>query len=294
MAQSNQNETTTTAETAVAGTAPEVAMRARVAALQKLVTPLLTAIYEVQGSMGQTGEGAAEANTELLGKLIDNAATMGAQTATSLGAGAGAEHDWVRWGVATAVSQCVAAHYRATGRPLPAAESEGLVGALAEFEKKFPSLMPVGPEYGALGLGLFRAKLLEAMVPVVGAVAQYAFGRPEHALLSEVSERILQAGETVTRSLAPAGATADAWRVLVWSVIKSASQLYTECHYAEADRLLYMDPEERAAYFAEHGQQVPMEKVWQAFDQRMGMLATLIAYIDLPASAKLDDPEWAS
>lgn len=270
----------------------DATLRTRVAALQKLVTPLLTAIYEVQGSMGQTGEGAAEQNFELLGKLIDNAASMGAQTAKALGAGAGADHDWVRWGVASAVSQCVAAHYRATGRPLPAAESEGLVNAFNEFEKKYPSLMPVGPEYGPLGLGLFRAKLLDALVPVVGAVAQYAFGRPEHGLLSEVTERILQASETVTRALAPANATPDSWRVLVWSVIKAAAQFYTECHFTEADRLVYMDPEERAAYFAEHGQQVPMQKVWQAFDQRMAMLTTLIAYIDVPDSAKLDNPEW--
>ena len=275
-----------------AAASDETLLHARVAALQKLITPLLTAIYEVQGSMGQTGDGAAEANIELLGKLLDNATTIGAQTAKALGAGAGGDHDWVRWGIATAVSQCVAAHYRATSRPLPPAESEGLIGALGELEKKFPSLMPVGPEYGPLALGLFRAKLLEALVPVVSAVASYTFGRQEHALLSEVSERILQASEMVTRALAPANATADAWRVLVWSVVKSAAQLYAECHYAEADRLMYMDPEERAGYFAEHGQNVPMDKVWQAFDQRMGMLTTLVAYIDLPPSARLDDPSW--
>lgn len=289
MAQPADNTAATAAPTKAEA---ETALHARVAALQKLVTPLLTAIYEVQGSMGQTGEGAVEANMELLAKLVDNAATIGAQTAKSLGAGAGGDHDWVRWGVASAVTQCVAAHYRATSRPLPPAEAEGLIGALAELEKKFPSLMPVGPEYGPLALGLFRAKLLEALVPVVSAVAGYTFGRQEHALLGEVSERILQASEMVTRALAPATAGADAWRVLVWSVVKSAGQLYAECHYAEADRLMYMDPEERAGYFAEHGANVPMDKVWQAFDQRMGMLTTLVAYIELPPSARLDDPTW--
>jgi hypothetical protein len=268
-------------------------LRARVAAVQKIVMPLLTAIYEVQGSIGQTGEAKnEEQQIELLGKLLDNAVTVSQQTATHLGAGAASEHDWVRWGLATASSQCVAAHYRATGRPLPAAESEGLVKAFDEYEKRFPALLPVGPEYGALGLGMFRAKLMEAMVPVVGAVAQYAFGRQEHALLSEITQRILQAAEMVTRALAPSKAAPEEWRVLAWSVIKSAAQIYTEGHYAEADRLLYMDPEERAAYFAEHGQNVPMTKVWQQFDQRMGMLTTLAAYVELPPSAKLDNPEW--
>lgn len=271
---------------------PEAALRVRVAALQKIITPLLTAIYEVQGSIGQTGDEAVAQNVELLSKLLENSVTLSQQTAKSLGAGSGADHDWVRWGVATAASQCVAAHYRATGRPLPPAESEGLAKAFEEYEKQFPGLLPVGPEYGPLGLGLFRAKLLEAMTPVVGAVAQYAFGRQEHALLSEVTQRILQAAEMVTRALAPASASADEWRILAWSVIKSSGQIYTECHYAEADRLLYMDPEERAAYFSEHGQQVPMAKVWQQFDQRMGMLTTLVAYVELPASTKIDNPDW--
>ncbi|MGE3769686.1 MAG: hypothetical protein AB7G06_01910 [Bdellovibrionales bacterium] len=267
-------------------------LRARVAAVQKIITPLLMAIYEVQGSIGQTGTEATNQNIDLLGKLLDNTVTFSQQTATQLGGGTGAEHDWVRWGLATASSQCVAAHYRATGRPLPPAESDGLAAAFNEFEKRFPSLLPVGPEYGPLGLGMFRAKLLEAMTPVVGACAQYAFGRQEHALLSEVTQRLLQASEMVTRALAPPTATPDEWRILAWSVIKSAGQIYTECHYAEADRLLYMEPEERSAYFAEHGQQVPMTKVWQQFDQRMGMLTTLAAYVELPASSKLDNPEW--
>lgn len=287
--------TTSTEDSVIAAPAtdnPEAALRVRVASLQKIITPLLTAIYEVQGSIGQTGDDAAAQNVELLGKLLENSVTLAAQTSKSLGAGSGADHDWVRWGVATAASQCVAAHYRATGRPLPPAESEGLSKAFEEYEKQFPGLLPVGPEYGPLGLGLFRAKLLEAMTPVVGAVAQYAFGRQEHALLSEVTQRILQAAEMMTRALAPSTASADEWRVLAWSVIKSSAQIYTECHYAEADRLLYMDPEERAAYFTEHGQQVPMAKVWTAFDQRMGMLTTLVAYIDLPASTKIDNPEW--
>jgi hypothetical protein len=40
-----------------------------------------------------------------------------------------------------------------------------------------------------------------------------------------------------------------------------------------------MEPEERAAYFAQHGNAFPMTKFWQAFNQRMAMLATLC---DLP------------
>ena len=49
-----------------------------------------------------------------------------------------------------------------------------------------------------------------------------------------------------------------------------------------------MEPDERAAYFAQHGQVVPMQQVWEAFNQRMVMLATLATYLEVPASAGLD------
>ena len=257
-------------------------LRARTAAMKDLVAPLLSALYEVQGSMGQTGETASDQNLKLLDKLIDNTTTIAARISETLGAGQGGDHDWVRWGVATGVSQCVAVYYRATSKPLPPAEAEGLLGAFAGLERRFPGLMPLGPEYGPLTLGMFRAKLLECMSPLVHAVATYSFSRPEHALIAEIAERILQASEMVTRALATPGATAEEWRALAWSVVKSAAGLYYECHWKEADRLLYMEPDERAAYFAEHGQQVPMDKVWQDFDQGLGMLTTLIAYVEIP------------
>jgi hypothetical protein len=138
----------------------------------------------------------------------------------------------------------------------------------------------------------FRAKMMEAMVPVVGAVAQYAFGRSEHALLAEVAEKLIKTADQVTRALAPAGCTPDQWRLLCWNVLKAAGSIYTESHYAEADRLLYMNPDERAAYYAQHGNIPPMTQVWQAFNQRMAMLATLATYLDVPASAQLDSEGW--
>ena len=96
----------------------------------------------------------------------------------------------------------------------------------------------------------------------------------------------------MTRALAPAGATPEQWRMLCWNILRASGQIYTECHYAEADRLLYMSPEERTAYFAQHGNIVPMTQVWQAFNQRMAMLATLATYLDVPAQAQLETQGW--
>jgi hypothetical protein len=198
----------------------------------------------------------------------------------------------VRWAVAGTASQIVASHYRATGKPLSEQDAAQLAQTVADLQGKFKHMASSGQEPVPNSIATFRAKTLEALVPVVGAAAQYAFGRAEHALVAEITEKLLKTSDQVTRALAPSGSNPEEWRLLCWSVLKSAGQIYTECHYAEADRLLYMNPDERAAYFAKHGNVVPMNRVWQAFNQRMAMLATLATYLEIPASAKMQGSEW--
>jgi len=213
-----------------------------------------------------------------------------------LAAQVGASEDqvdaWVRGALAGASAQVVGAAYKTSGRVMTEEEAERIAAIAIELQGKFKAQIPPGQENLPNTVATFRAKMLEAMVPVVGAVAQYSFGRSEHALLAEVAEKLVRTADQVTRALAPTGATPEEWRLLCWHVLKAAGQVYMESHFTEADRLLYMPADERAAYFAEHGQIVPMHQVWQAFNQRMAMLATLATYLDVPESACLDAGGW--
>ncbi len=255
--------------------------------------PLLTALNETPAGEGAEAK-PATLNAEQFGALIDSTVTLSNELAAKLGASEDQLDAWVRWALAGAASQIVASHYKATGQPLPADAAKNFAGIVDELQTKFKTQIPAGNEPLPNTVGTFRAKMMEAMVPVVGAVAQYSFGRAEHGLLAEVAEKLIRAADQVTRALAPAGCTPEQWRLLCWSILKAAGQVYTESHYAEADRLLYMNPDDRAAYFAQHGQVVPMTQVWQAFNQRMAMLATLATYLDVPPSARLDAEGWSS
>jgi hypothetical protein len=175
---------------------------------------------------------------------------------------------------------------------MTAEEADHIATIAIDLQSKFKAQIPAGQENMPNSIATFRAKMLEAMVPVVGAVAQYSFNRSEHALLAEAAERLVKTADQVTRALAPTGATPEEWRLLCWHVLKAAGQVYTEAHMAEADRLVYMPPEERAAYFAQYGQIPPMTQVWQSFNQRMAMLATLATYLEVPESARLDGGGW--
>jgi hypothetical protein len=258
--------------------------------------PLLQALMETPAGKEGAGNGTAQTaapHTEQFNALVDSTIVLSRELASQLGASEDQVDAWVRWALAGAASQVVAANFKATGQPLPAEEAKRLAGIAIDLQNKFKSMMPsTASEPMPNTIATFRAKMMEAMVPVVGALAQYSFGRAEHALLAEVADRLVKTADQVTRALAPSGSTPEQWRLLCWHVLRAAGQIYTESHYAEADRLLYMNPDERAAYFAQHGNVPPMTQVWQAFNQRMAMLATLATYLDVPASAQIDIAGW--
>ena len=227
--------------------------------------------------------------TGQLGTLIDSAVSLSHEMASGMGATEDQIDAWIRWSLARRRQRLVASNYRATGQPLCSRRlPKRLAAIVGELQEKFKSQIPAGNEPIPNTVATFRAKMMETLVTVVGAIAQYSFGRAEHALLAEVAERLVKTADQVTRALAPPGSTPEEWRLLCWNVLKAAGQIYTESHYAEADRLLYMNPDERAAYFAKHGNIVPMTQVWQAFNQRMAMLATLATYLEPPPAAQAD------
>jgi hypothetical protein len=269
-----------------------VKLHARVAVLKHVVTPLLQAMAEVKNANKENPQTPTpEEDAQTLGTLVDGAMALSAATTANFNQDNVAIDDSVRWMIAHAATQMVAARFRATGTIFPAEDAVTLAKSTFEIKEKFQSQSIGTGENVPNTLGIFRAKMLEALVPVVNAVAQYAFGRAEHLLLAQVAERLLKTADQVTRSLAPAGCTPKDWRLLCWSVLQAAGYLYSDCHFAEADRLLYMDKEERDSYFKEHDNMPPLHFVWQSFDQRMAMLATLITYLDVPESARLDEQQ---
>ncbi len=265
-------------------------MQTLLMAFRQLGLPLLQAASESQNK--QEGDASAPLNTEAMGPLVDSTVMLSQKLAAQAGASEDQVDAWVRWALAGAAAQVVASSYKASGRLLTEDEADRIASVAIDLQGKFKAEIPAGQENLPNTIATFRAKMLEAMVPVVGAVAQYSFGRSEHALLAEVAEKLVKTADQVTRALAPTGATPEEWRLLCWHVLKAAGQVYTESHFAEADRLLYMPAEERAAYFAQHGQIVPMQQVWQAFNQRMAMLATLATYLEVPESARIDVGGW--
>lgn len=272
---------------------PSARMQSLLATFRQIGMPLLQTMVEVSGSKdGQDAKASVAADTAQFNQLVDCTITLSRELTKEIGASEESLDAAVRWALAGSASQVVAASFRATGEPMTEEQAHHLAQVAAQLQGKFKSQVTPGADQPPNTVATFRAKMMESMVPVIGAVAQYAFGRAEHELLVEVAERLAKTADQVTRALAAPGSTPEQWRMLCWNILRAAGQIYTECHYAEADRLLYMASDERANYFAQHGNTPPMTQVWQAFNQRMAMLATLATYLDVPASAQLEREAW--
>lgn len=261
----------------------EAQMRALVLAFRHLGLPLVQVLNEPGES-----EGTAGVNLTKLGSLLDAAVSFSNALAGNMGASPDDCDAWVRWALIGSASQVVATNYQATGSVMMAEDAQKLAQLVTDMQGKLKAQIPAGAEAVPNTLGVFRARMLESLVPVIGAVSRYSFGQAEHGLVAEVAERIVRSADQVTRSIAPAESTPEEWRILCWSVLRAAGQIYADAHYAEADRLLYMEPDARAAYYAQHGNVPPMTQVWQSFNQRMAMLATLATYLEVPPAALME------
>lgn len=265
--------------------AAEARMRSLLITFRQVGLPLLQALSETPDTTADEAHGVDGAK---FSKLVESTVSLSRELATALGAQEEDCDAWIRWALAGSASQVVAANFQATGQAMSADDAKTLAQVVADLQTRFKTQIPSGSETIPNTVATFRAKMMEAMVPVIGAVARYSFGRAEHTLLAEVAEKLVRTADQITRALAPAGSSAEEWRLLCWSVLRASGQIYADSHYAEADRLLYMSPEERTAYYAQNSNTPPMTQVWQAFNQRMAMLATLATYLEVPPSAQRD------
>jgi len=270
----------------------ESSMKTLLMAFRYLGLPLLKASAERKSRQGTPPEEQEVVDNEAMNNLVQSTVMLSKKLSEASGAKENETDAWLRWSLASDSAQIVGAVFKNSDKVLTEQEADEIVKLTLALKDQFSSLAPAESEANPNTIATFKSKLLDAFVPVVGAVSQYSFGRAEHALLAEIAERLVKTADRITRAIAPSGATPEEWRLLCWNVLKVAGQCYTDSHFAEADRLLYMDAEERAEYFAKHGQIIPMTQVWQSFNQRMAMLATLASYLEVPDAAKLDSEAW--
>jgi hypothetical protein len=264
------------------------------AAFRDLATPILNAVAETGGPNAadpDRPEKTPENNAAIFGELLKNVADLSAQVTQQLGFDDNVQFDGVRWELSKIMAQLVASYFRATAGPMPAARAEELLPIMQSAAPMVPEIVDVTAPKSAAEQVLPQVRAINHMIPVLSAIARFAFGRPEGEVMAEVAAKLLDKNHQLVQSLLPSEVTESERLQFEDGLLEALGKIYAESHYAEMDRLLDLPPEERAKYVQSYNNKPPMEPVWQAFDLRVTMLSAMVDAIQIPAGSSLDLPE---
>ncbi|MCB1651658.1 MAG: hypothetical protein KDI46_06360 [Alphaproteobacteria bacterium] len=111
---------------------------------------------------------------------------------------------------------------------------------------------------------------VEAMTPVVQAIAAFSFGQPEQKLIVDVTGRLVGRAAQMRKTLLP-DTNPEIERFVDLGFLKALGGIYSACHAAEVRKARGAEAQEEAG--------PSLEGVWAQFDLQAGMLETLCGYL---------------
>ena len=260
---------------------------ALVSVIKGIGSPLQSAVSEVAAGLRDQGrQVTALDEARAYASLVQQVVSVGRSTCASLSISRNAVARWngesLHWAVLEAIADLVGAHFRAAGQLQPGVIAGQVASAITLIAVEGARREDLMPGLGNATLARLGLDMLKAMPPVVHAVTRYSFGRNPLVLITEIAWELQYKAVECTRRLLSAGSTLEEWHSVYGAFVVSAGQLYAESHFAEAERLARLSPNDRAALGAG---EVPMTGVWEQFDRRTEQLATFAGYMTVPASA---------
>lgn len=124
-------------------------------------------------------------------------------------------------------------------------------------------------------------QFIQAMAPVVNAIAVFPFGQQENLLVQEVTTRLTQKAAMIRENMFGGSLSEDDQKFVELGLMNALAQIYAECHLQETERLSGGD-----------GVAMSLDPVWKAFDVRAAMLEIISSSI-LPSSGT-EQPQSAA
>lgn len=255
----------------------------RLQVLESLGTPLLLAVDEMAGAAGGTTEKeAAEKIAALLNRAVQGSIILGESLKLR------ENNDAERVVLAGLAARLVAAHYAAQGGRIPEEAEIARLGGAVDAILSFADNFAAGAEGRArlqmldAGAGMnvaqpdetqLAVQFVAALLPVVNAVADFSFGRPEKKLLQEIAARLNGDAEDLCRDIHGDHLAPGLARQAELQCLRMLAAIYATCHRAETAHLAGLSEADRER-IAVNGQ-IPLEPVWEAYNLRLAMVSIL-------------------
>ncbi len=129
------------------------------------------------------------------------------------------------------------------------------------------------------------ALTLNALAPVVNAIAAFSFGRPEKILAQDVAGKLTAIAAELAQKLSNRALSTPQAKLTELTLLRTLCALFSACYNAETEKLLAMDETARTALAKDPDGALSITAVWSAFSLKVEMLEAMAEGIRAPASS---------
>lgn len=247
--------------------------------LDKIGAPLLAAIESHRGEAADE-KGVQDAQT--IASLLSRAVEMSVNMSQNMDLkGSEEDADSIRLALAALAGPLISEVYKATGKVPDESDIKRMnktMEAVLTFSDNFaPSISHIARLKSLEDTAIHADEdqntiyVLQALLPVLGAVAEFPFGQQETALIQDIYKKLQGDAESMTKHLlGDAEPDQSKARYVELMVLKALGKLYAESHKTQTKTLLQQQQSGAEA------QEVTMDAVWQSYDMKVSMLEAVV------------------
>lgn len=258
--------------------------------LERIGTPLATAVTAMPVQNTEVTDAIVRQDAQRVAELLNRSVQLGLSMAESMNVRDAARADGVHLALAAFASPLIAGQFMAAGGRIPGdAEVKRLATSLQAVLTFADNFIPAADSTMRLqnmDPGDFPAdehmvyvQMLQAFSPVLQVISEFAFAKPEHRLLQDVSARLVIRAEDLRKGMFGPDMPSRAARQADLVLLHLVCGLYAASHRTETLRLMAMDDKTRASTV------ISMDGVWNLFDKRVEMVRLMADQIIPPVSA---------
>lgn len=255
--------------------------------LEKIGTPLLSAVVGKKGSEGNETKEDASTIASLLSRTVQLSIDLGRMV--EIEKSSPEEIESLRVAMAGLAGPMIAGQYTQTSKVPGENDIKKLTGALEAvmtFSDNFtPSNDHVIRLENMKANGMpgdtyqINIQYIQAFVQIADVVAGFPFGQPEKKLMQDVADTINSKSKQICKEIFGDGLDANQQKLCELALVKSLADLYASCHKTEMDKLMAMQEPDANA------QQNGLQSVWKNFETRAEILG-LMAQNMVPGTKK--------
>ena len=188
--------------------------------------------------------------------------------------------DGVRLALATIAAPLMANLYRVNGRVPATSDIDRMTSAMQAvtlFADNYNAaadanvrLQTLEQDFAPADGAQVQLMLIHALMPAMNAVCTFSFGQSEKTLMQSVMDRLRSTAQGLSQDMFGEMPERDALRAEL-SLLRAAAMIYSQAHYTEMSKLMFMDETERDGVDLN----TRLNELWQIVDTRLSMMRTL-------------------